>query len=141
MKKYAFFWMGTFFMCSTFIVICSTYVVYTEWQVLWSEGFKDFRSISAAIVSLEKTARPASDTAPQMLVQMKSMNDKLERMNNSVGNMQGDISGMREYIGLMGVDVKGLSISVYNMSHSVPVGMDRMKNQMNPMSMMNPFSW
>ena len=43
---------GVFFSCATVLMLLASYVVYTEWQVYWSKGFADFRSISGAIVSL-----------------------------------------------------------------------------------------
>ena len=122
---YANFAKGTFYISATLLMVVSAYIVYTEWQDYWAGGFKDFRSISAAIVELEKTARPVSDIAPQMFMQM-------EQMNHSVGKMQ-------ESVHRMDIAVNGINTAVYAMSYTVPYRMDTLRNKMSPWRMMNPF--
>ena len=123
--RYANFAKGTFYISATLVMVASAYIVYTQWQGYWSGGFRDFRSISAAIVELEKTARPISDIAPQVFVQMKQMNHSIAKMQESVHRMD--------------IAVTGINIAVYGMSHTVPQRMDTLRNQMSPWGMMNPF--
>ena len=122
---YANFAKGTFYISATLLMVVSAYIVYTEWQDYWAGGFKDFRSISAAIVELEKTARPVSDIAPQMFMQMEQMNHNIAQMQESVHRMD--------------IAVTGINSSVYGMSYSVPLRMDTLRNKISPWGMMNPF--
>lgn len=124
-SRFANFAKGVFYTCATVLMVGAAYIIYTEWQDYWSEGFKDFRSISEAIVELQNTARPISDIAPQMYAQMAEMNRTIIKMEASVRQM--------------GAEVHGINQSVYGMSYTVPQRMDGMRDQMNPWNMMNPF--
>ncbi len=123
--RYANFAKGTFYLCATVIMVSFSYIALTQWQGLWSGGFKDFRSISAAIVELEKTARPVSDIAPHIYTQMDIMNNSIAEMQKSVRRMD--------------TAVTGIHASVYGMSYTVPQGMYTLRNKMNPWSWMSPF--
>jgi hypothetical protein len=125
-NKYKNFAVGTFFSAATIIMISSAYIVYTQWQHYWTEGFKDFKSISAAIVELKETAKPISDITPDVLSEMKIMNKKISQMNDSVQQMD--------------MAVNGINSSVYNMSYTVPNRMDNMRNDMNMWDMVTPFN-
>lgn len=125
-KRYANFAKGTFYLSATLLMFASSYIVYTQWQAYWSAGFKDFGSISAAIVDLEKTTRPISDVTPQIFSQM-------EEMNYSIGKMQESVTRLDTAVG-------GINASVYGMSHTVPQGMHALQNKMSPWDMMNPFN-
>lgn len=87
-KSFANFWMGMFFMASTvsLIIVMSMFVF--VWQPIWTEGFKDFHTISNAIDKLDKTAKPASDTIPLMLVEMNKMQNTMRDMNDSMGHIE-----------------------------------------------------
>ena len=124
-SSYANFAKGTFYISATLLMVASAYIVYTEWQDYWSGGFRDFQSISAAIVELEKTARPVSDIAPRMFVQMKQMSHSVAKMQESVHRMD--------------VAVNGINASVYGMSYTVPHRMDTLRDKMSPWGIMNPF--
>ena len=80
--------MGMFFMASTvsLIIVMSMFVF--VWQPIWTEGFKDFHTISNAIDKLDKTAKPASDTIPLMLVEMNKMQNTMRDMNDSMGHIE-----------------------------------------------------
>ncbi len=125
-KRYANFAKGTFYISATLLMFASSYIVYTQWQAYWSAGFKDFGSISAAIVKLEKTARPISEVTPLIFAQM-------EEMNQSIATMQKAVSRMDSAVG-------GINTSVYGMSYSVPQGMQSLHNKMSPWEMMSPFN-
>ena len=87
-KNFANFWMGIFFMVSTvsLIIIMSMFVF--VWQPIWTEGFKDFHTISNAIEKLDKTAQPGSDSIPLMLVEMNKMNNTMQDMNDSLVHIE-----------------------------------------------------
>jgi hypothetical protein len=125
-KRYANFAKGTFYTSATLMMFASAYLVYTQWQGYWSAGFKDFGSISEAIVKLEKTTRPISNVTPQIYAQMKDMNQSIARMQKAVSRMDAAVGGINS--------------SVYGMSYSVPQRMEALQNQMNPWEMMNPFN-
>ena len=125
-KRYANFAKGTFYLSATLLMFASSYIVYTQWQAYWSAGFKDFGSISAAIVDLEKTTRPISDITPQIYTQMEDMNQSIASMQKAVGRMD--------------TAVGGINTSVYGISHTVPQGMQALQHKMSPWEMMNPFN-
>ena len=87
-KSFANFWVGIFFMTSTvsLIIVMSMFVF--VWQPIWTEGFKDFHTISNAIDKLDKTAKPASDAIPLMLVEMNKMQNTMQDMDESMGNIE-----------------------------------------------------
>ena len=123
---------GVFFTCATVLMLLASYVVYTEWQVYWSKGFADFRSISGAIVSLERTTLPVSVMAPDMLEQIHAILNEMKEMNRSLGGMERSVTNM-------GTAVQGLELSIRGMSYTVPQGMGEMRRQISPWNMMNPF--
>jgi TolA-binding protein len=125
-RRYANFAKGTFYTCATVIMVGSAYIIYSQWQGYWAAGFKDFGSISEAIVQLEKTTQPISEVTPQIYAQM-------QEMNHSIAMMQGSVHKMD-------MAVNGINNSVRGMSYSVPQGMGALHGQMNPWKMMNPFN-
>ena len=125
-KRYANFAKGTFYLSATLLMFASSYIVYTQWQAYWSAGFKDFGSISEAIVDLEKTTRPIADVTPQIYAQMEEMNSSIAIMQKSVGRLD--------------TAVGGINASVYGISHTVPQGMQALQHKMSPWEMMNPFT-
>ena len=146
-QKFALLAVGVFSVSATLILVSFAYIVYTQWQDVWSGGFEDFRSISGAIVELEKTARPVSEIAPKILVQMKTMNQimgdmhqDMVKMDHTVGNMNQTMGKMQQTIHGIDIAVKGINQSVYGMSYTVPNRMDTIRNKMNPWRMMSPFN-
>ncbi len=123
--RYANFARGTFFICATVVMLSFTFIAYTQWQDLWSRGFRDFQSISTAIVELQKTAKPISDIAPHIYIQMDEMNHSISEMQKSVRRMDNSI--------------QGINASVYGMSYTVPEGMYTLRNKMSPWNWMSPF--
>jgi len=125
-KRYANFAKGTFYLSATLLMFVFSYIVYSQWQVYWTVGFKDFGSISAAIVDLQKTTEPISEVTPQIFAQMEEMNDNIAKMQESVGHLN--------------TAVIGINTSVYGMSRSVPQSMQALQRKMSPWEMMNPFN-
>ncbi len=102
----------------TLLTFATAYVVYTDWMPIWNAGFKNFGNISEAIVELKNTTKPATELAPQLLLE-------IQQMNASVLNMQRSVQGMEMSVGYMSLEV--------------PYGMDRLRNKMSPMNMMTPW--
>ena len=123
--KYANFAKGTFYLSATLFMGSFSYIAYTQWQDYWSSGFEDFRSISAAIVELEKTTRPLSEIAPHVYTQVDEMNRTIAQMQISVQNMDRAVNGING--------------SVYAMSYTVPHQMTAIRDGMHPWNLINPF--
>jgi len=107
------------------LTFATAYVVYTDWMPIWNTGFKNFGSISEAIVELKNTTKPATELAPQLLLEIQQMNASIVNMDNSVLNMQRSVQGMETSVGYMSLEV--------------PYGMHRLRNKMSPMNMMMPW--
>ena len=122
--RYKNFAVGTFYSIATVIMLGTSFIVYTQWQNVWNEGFSDFKNISTAIVELKDSTKPISDIAPDI-------HDQMVQMNTIITLMQKDTNNMSQ-------NVWGLNTSVYNMSHSVPLQMDRMQDNMNMFNMFSP---
>lgn len=86
------------------------------WQPIWSEGFEDFHTISTAIDKLDKTAKPASDTVPLMLSEMKQMNQNMYQMNTTLYEMKRMNNTMYEMQNIM----QGMSASMDNLEQMTP---------------------
>jgi len=110
-KSFASFWVGIFFLISSASLFILMMVFFFVWQPIWTEGFKDFHTISTAIDKLNKTAKPASDAVPLMLKEMNTMNKNmyemnrhmyaLNEMNKTMYEMQDVLQGMGVSIGKM----------------------------------------
>lgn len=74
LSKFADLWKGIFFLVSSVSLIIVVMMFIFIWQPLWTAGFNDFHTVSTAIEKLDKTAKPASEVVPLMLVQMTEMN-------------------------------------------------------------------
>ena len=114
-KKFVNLWMGVFFMVSSvsLIVLMSMFVF--VWQPIWTDGFKDFHTISNAIDKLDKTAQPASATIPAMLEEMTKMNQSMNEMENIMTDMHGSMVNLEE----MTPEIKSMNTSVERMTTSV----------------------
>lgn len=122
-KSFANFWFGTFFLVSSLSLLVLMGMFLFIWQPIWTEGFKDFHTISNAIDKLDKTAKPASEAIPLMLGQMSQINQhmyqmnttmqELERMSKTMHDMQ---ATMHEMYG----SLHGMSVSVGNIEQMTP---------------------
>ena len=86
-KSFASYWVGIFFMISSVSLIIVLLMFVFIWQPIWTEGFKDFHTISTAINKLDITAQPASETVPLMLAEMNKMNENMFEMNKTLLEM------------------------------------------------------
>lgn len=106
MKKFADFWRGMFYFTSTITMAVVLYLLVVVWQPIWTGGFQDFGKISQAIEDLDKTTKPAVAAVPEMLQEMKKMNQNMARLD-------ADISGinnvMTHQMGMMNYQVNHLN--------------------------------
>ncbi len=151
-KSFAHFWTGMFFMTSSVSLIIAMLMFIFVWQPIWTEGFEDFHTVSTAIDNLNKTARPASDAVPLMLVEMNKMNKNMQemyKMNKNMREMQNTMQDMSASIGNieeMTPDIKRMTLSIEQMSMvlsselpRISFMMGRLDNKMPNMDFM-PFN-
>lgn len=115
-KSFANFWIGIFFLISSVSLLIVMMVFIFVWQPIWTEGFKDFHTISTAIDKLNKTAKPASEAVPLMLVQMNQINQHMYQMNTTMHEMKRMSKTMNEMQNTM----QGMSVSIGNMEEMTP---------------------
>ena len=115
-------WIGVFFMVSSVSLIIVMSMFIFVWQPIWSEGFKDFHTISNAIDKLDKTAQPASNVIPLMLVEMTKMNENMNKMQNIMREMNGSMESIEQ----MTPDIKRMTHSVDKMTVVMSTEMSRM---------------
>lgn len=104
-----------FFLSSASLLILMMMFIFV-WQPIWTEGFKDFHTISNAIDKLDKTAKPASEAIPKMLVQMNQINQHMYQMNTTMHEMKKMSQTMHEMQNTM----HGMSVSVGNIEQMTP---------------------
>ncbi|RKZ64956.1 MAG: hypothetical protein DRQ44_08655 [Gammaproteobacteria bacterium] len=157
-KSFANLWVGIFFLISSLALFILMMMFIFVWQPIWTEGFKDFHTVSNAIDKLNKTAKPASDAVPLMLVEMSKMSKnmyqmnttlyQMNRMNDTLSEMQNIMQGMNASIGhmeQMTPEIKRMTLSIEQMtmvlSTEIPrmtYTMGRLNNKMPSMGFM-PF--
>ena len=115
-KSFANFWIGIFFLISSVSLLIVMMVFVFVWQPIWTEGFKDFHTISTAIDKLNKTAKPASEAIPLMLVQINQINQNMYQMNATMHEMKRMSKTMHE----MQDTLQGMSVSIGNMEEMTP---------------------
>ena len=138
-KNFANFWVGMFFLTSSVSLFILMLMFFFVWQPIWTEGFKDFHTISNAIDKLDKTAKPASESIPLMLAEMNKMNKHMYEMNKNIYvmnemnktmyEMQHVMLDMGESIGNieeMTPDIKRMTLSVEQMTMVLSTEMPRM---------------
>ncbi len=138
-KSFASFWAGMFFLTSSVSLIIVMSMFIFVWQPIWTEGFKDFHTISNAIDKLDKTAKPASETVPLMLVEMKKMNKnmyemnktmyEMHKMNKTMYEMQNIMRDMGESMGNieeMTPNIQRMTLSIEQMTIVLSTEMSRM---------------
>ncbi len=157
-KNFPNFWIGTFFLLSSVSLFILMLMFIFIWQPIWTEGFKDFHTVSNAIDRLDKTAKPASEAIPLILTEMNQINQNMHQMNStlyemkrmskSMHEMQNIMHSMRVSIGKMEQmtpEVQSMRLSIEHMtavlSTEIPrmtYTMDRLNNKMPKMDFM-PF--
>ena len=115
-KRFADLWIGIFFLLSSVSLLILMLMFILVWQPIWTEGFKDFHTISTAIDKLDKTAKPASDAIPLMLVQMNQINKHMYQMNTTMLEMKRMSSTMHEMQNTM----QDMNVSVGNIEEMTP---------------------
>ncbi|MBT3202895.1 MAG: hypothetical protein HOM14_00655 [Gammaproteobacteria bacterium] len=138
-KKFANLWMGIFFMVSSLSLIVLMSMFVFVWQPIWTDGFKDFHTISTAIDKLDKTAQPASATIPAMLEEMTKMNQSMNEMEVIMTDMHGSMVNLEE----MTPEIKSMNTSVERMTVVIATHLGRMtflmgqiENKLPPTNMM-----
>ena len=150
-KSFANFWVGIFFLISSVALFILMMMFIFVWQPIWSEGFKDFHTISNAIDQLNKTAKPASDAVPLMLVEMNKMNKnmyqmnttlyQMNRMNNTLNEMQNIMQGMNASMGnmeQMTPEIKRMTRSIEQMTVVLSTEIPRMTYTMGHLNSKMP---
>ena len=119
-KSFANFWMGMFFMASTvsLIIVMSMFVF--VWQPVWTEGFKDFHTISNAIDKLDKTAKPASDAIPLMLVEMNKMQNTMRDMNDSMRHIEEMTPHVKQMTMVLSTEMPRITYMLGRVENKVP---------------------
>lgn len=153
MEKFANFWKGMFFLVASVSLIVVVSMFISVWQPIWTSGFKDFHTISKAIDKLDETIKPASDIAPQLLLQITDMNRSMKDIQQSMHTMEQIQSSMEEmHISMQKLEAMNPNIIKMNdtMSYmtlvmSIQMGrmsneVDQMGNKFSPFSML-PFNW
>ena len=138
-KSFTNFWAGMLFMTSSVSIIIVISMFVFVWQPIWTEGFKDFHTISNAIDRLDKTAKPASDTIPLMLAEMNKMNKnmyemnkhmhEMYKMNKTIYEMQNIMRDMGKSMGNieeMTPDIKRMTLSIEQMTMVLSTEIPRM---------------
>jgi len=134
---------GLFYLMASITVGTLLYLLITEWQPIWRAGFKDFTSISGAIVHLDRTAKPVAEMMPVAV-------HELDSMRTTMADMHKEMSGMNRSIQEMTTSIARMDRSTTIMSHDlqlIPPQMNymggqvgQMRGKMTPMTMM-PWNW
>ncbi len=125
-KKFAHLSVGVFFATSALSLVILMLMFIFVWQPIWTEGFKDFHTVSSAIKTLNETAKPASELAPEILLEMK-------KMTNSMAHIESSMHSMTYTIDSIGQSMTG---QMHIMNNEV----NQMGNRLSPFGMM-PFNW
>ncbi|MEE9321115.1 MAG: hypothetical protein V3U76_11760 [Granulosicoccus sp.] len=142
-----------FYLVASVSLIVLVLVFVFVWQPIWTTGFKDFHTISDAIAELDDTARPASEVAPLLLDEIRTMNVSLgnirdsmvvmDDMKVSMNDMSASIQSLQEInpnMLMLNDSVSNMGQVLSNQMSAMNSGVDRMGNKLSPMGMM-PFNW
>ncbi len=119
-KSFANFWVGIFFMASTVSLIIVMLMFVFVWQPIWTVGFKDFHTISSAIDKLNKTAQPASETIPLMLVEMNKMQNTMRDMNDSLGHIEEMTPHIKQMTTVLTTEMPRITYMLGRVENKVP---------------------
>ncbi len=125
-KKFAHLSIGIFFFTSSISIAILMLMFIFVWQPIWTEGFKDFHTISDAITKLNETAKPTSQVAPEMLAEMKKITSSMVQIETSVKGMNYSVDNMG----------RAMTGQMHIMNYEV----DKMGDKLSPFGMM-PFNW
>ena len=151
--RFADIWRGIFFLISSVSIIILMAMFVFVWQPIWTAGFKDFHTISAAITKLNETARPSSEIAPLMLDEIAKMNNSLSHIEKTMLTID-EINGTMKGIGTSMKSVEGINPNIVSMNYTMAqmnqtmlaqmrqmnYEVDQMGDKLSPFGMM-PFNW
>ena len=113
------------------------------WQPIWTEGFKDFHTITNAINQLNTTAKPATETVPLMLDQMSIMNKSMKDMQIVMQDMHASMQTLEKitpHLEEMNTSIENMSVVLSTQMGQMTYLMDKMENRISPNGMM-PYNW
>jgi len=152
-KKLADFWRGAFFLVSSVSIVILMSMFIFVWQPIWTEGFKDFHTISGAISKLNETAKPSSEIAPLMLDEMAKMNNALSHIEKTmltideinvtmkgIGSSMKTIEGINPNIVSMNYTMAQMNQTLLGQMRLMNYEVDQMGDKLSPFGMM-PFNW
>ena len=152
-KKLADFWRGVFFLVSSVSIVILMSMFIFVWQPIWTEGFKDFHTISGAISKLNETAKPSSEIAPLMLDEMAKMNNALSHIEKTmltideinvtmkgIGSSMKTIEGINPNIVSMNYTMAQMNQTLLGQMRLMNYEVDQMGDKLSPFGMM-PFNW
>ena len=119
-KSFANFWTGMFFMTSSVSLIIAMLMFVFVWQPIWTEGFEDFHTISNAIDKLDKTAKPASDAIPLMLVEMNKMQNTMREMNDSMRHIEEMTPHVKQMTMVLSTEMPRITYMLGRVENKVP---------------------
>ncbi len=141
-KQFANVAIGLFFLVSAISVVLFMSLLLLKWQPIWTEGFKDFHTISDAIGELDQTAQPASDVIPLMLAEMVQMNKNMVEMQTIMREMDqsmGEIEKVKPNIQHMTASINSMNSILQAQMTNMVYLMDRIENKLPDMDFM-PFN-
>ena len=123
------------------------------WQPIWTAGFKDFHTISAAISKLDETTKPTSEIAPLLLKEITKMNGSLGHIEATMLTMN-EINKTMKNIGTSMKTIEDISPNIISMNYTMAemnqtmlsqmrqmnYEVDQMGDKFSPFGMM-PFNW
>ncbi len=152
-KRFADLWIGIFFLVSSVSIVIIMAMFIFVWQPIWTAGFKDFHTISAAISKLNETAKPSSEIAPLMLDEMAKMNNSLSHIEKTIltiDNMNVTMKGIgasMKTIENINPNIVSMNYTMAQMNQTMLAQMrqmnyevDQMGDKLSPFGMM-PFNW
>ena len=123
------------------------------WQPIWTEGFKDFHTISGAISKLNETAKPSSEIAPLMLEEISKMNgslghiektmltiDEINITMKSIGASMKTIEDINPNIVSMNYTMAQMNQTMLAQMRQMNYEVDQMGDKLSPFGMI-PFNW
>lgn len=125
-KMFAYLSVGVFFFASSISLTILMLMFIFVWQPIWTAGFKDFHTISGAIAKLNETAKPASELAPEMLIEIKKITESMVHIETSMNSMNYTVDHMGQ----------AMTGQMHKMNYEV----DKMGDKLSPFGMM-PFNW
>jgi len=152
-RKFADFWRGVFFLVSSISIVVLMAMFIFVWQPIWTEGFKDFHTISGAISKLNETAKPSSEIAPLMLEEISKMNGSLGHIEKTMLTID-EINATMKDIGASMKTIEDINPNIVSMNYTMAqmnqtmlaqmrqmnYEVDQMGDKLSPFGMM-PFNW